>query len=40
VRFDSGLSAHETVTMRSYLSTGIGWLLGIDDQRGSRHDRI
>ncbi len=30
VRFDDGYTAHDTVALRSYLSAGIGWLLGVD----------
>ncbi len=29
VRFDSGDTAHETLALRSYLTRGIGWLLGV-----------
>jgi hypothetical protein len=30
VRFDNGYTAHDTIALRAYLSTGIAWLLGAD----------
>lgn len=30
VRFDDGYTAHDTIALRRYLSTGLAWLLGAD----------